>query len=83
MQLIVNVKNESVADKIKAILNVFKADGVEVKELSTARPEINEDDYRTGDNWREVLLGTHSADLDDDEVMYDAYGEFVNDKYSH
>jgi len=31
MQLIIDIKNESIANKIKTILNVFKDDGVKVK----------------------------------------------------
>ncbi len=32
MQLIVDIKNSAVAEKIIQILNVFKDDGVEIKE---------------------------------------------------
>lgn len=36
MQLIIDIKNESITDKIKTILNVFKDDGVKVQELKTS-----------------------------------------------
>ena len=34
-------------------------------------------------NWREIGVGTHSSNLDDDERMYEAYGEFYSEKHSN
>ena len=36
MQLVVNVKNEALADKIIKILEVFKNEGVEIKKIIMA-----------------------------------------------
>ncbi len=37
MQLIVDIQNRFIADKILAILNVFKSDGVEIKTIDTKK----------------------------------------------
>jgi len=58
MQLIIDIKNESIADKIKTILNVFKDDGVKVQELKTKNQQaetILSDEYMQK-NWRELVM---------------------------
>ena len=58
MQLIIDIKNESIADKIKTILNVFKDDGVKVQELKTKSQQaetILSDEYMQK-NWRELVM---------------------------
>ena len=37
MQLIVNIKNNTIAEKIMQILEVFKSDGVEVKTIEKTK----------------------------------------------
>ena len=85
MQLIVDIQDDSIADKIINILNVFKNDGVEIK-----KQVISEEDNKTElsdeyieKNWKELGMNTHSADLDDDERLYDAAWEFYNEKHSN
>jgi len=39
MQLIVNIQNKSVADKVLAILNIFKDDGVKVEKVDTPKTD--------------------------------------------
>ncbi len=74
MQLIVDIQNESLADKIKTILSAFKDDGIVVKEIKNSK---------NGIAWKELGMNTHSADLDDDERLYEACAEFYNEKYSN
>lgn len=83
MQFIINIKNESIADKIIWFLNSFKDQGVEIKETKSI--EIAEEkfsDEYVANNWRKIGMSTHSADLDDNEIKYDAYARFMNDKHS-
>ena len=84
MQLIIDIKNESIVEKIKTILNAFKDDGVKVQELNTKnqKPETELSDEYIAKNWRKIGMNTHSADLDDNEMKYDAYARFTHDKYS-
>ncbi len=83
MQLIVNIKNELIADKIIWLLKSFQDKGVEIKNSKDVAQEgeIFSDEY-IAENWRKIGMNTHSADLDDNEMKYDAYARFTNDKYS-
>ncbi len=45
MQLIVNIKNNIVAEKILKILEIFKSDGVEVKTINKTEEISNEKEY--------------------------------------
>ncbi len=67
MQLIINIKNESMVDKIKAILNVFKNDGVEIQQTTSSeaktseqKPETDLTDAYMKEHWRELIMTTHS-----------------------
>ena len=83
MQLIVNIKNESIADEIIWLLKSFQDKGVEIKTTKdiTQEEETFSDEY-IAQNWRAIGMNTHSADLDDNEIKYDAYARFTDDKYS-
>lgn len=58
MQLIIDIKNESIANKIKTILNVFKDDGVKVQELKTKnqKPETILSDEYIEKHWKELIM---------------------------
>ena len=45
MQLIVNIENSKIAEKILHILEVFKSDGVEVKTVDTIKKSLKEQEY--------------------------------------
>ena len=45
MQLIVNIKNNILAEKILKILEIFKSDGVEVKTINKTKEISNEKEY--------------------------------------
>ncbi len=45
MQLIVNIENSKIAEKILHILEVFKSDGVEVKTIDTIKKSPKEQEY--------------------------------------
>ena len=58
MQLIIDINNESIANKIKTILNVFKDDGVKVQELKTKnqKPETILSDEYIEKHWKELIM---------------------------
>jgi hypothetical protein len=78
MQLIVNVPNENIMKKVIKALKQFQNEGVNV------RYDINEtwSDEFIDNNWREIIMNTHSANLDD-ENLYEAAARFYNEKYSN
>ena len=80
MQVVVEIKNKSLAGKIIKLLEIFKNDGVEIKEISEAQ-QWNDEYIKK--NWKELGMNTHSAHLDDDERLYDAAWGFYNEKYSN
>ena len=64
MQLIIDIKNESIAEKIKTILNVFKDDGVKIRENKNhanpqergAKPKTELNDEYIQKHWKELII---------------------------
>jgi len=83
MQLIVDIQNDSIANKIIDILNVFKDDGVEINQVVFKENETKFSDEYIKKHWKELGMNTHSANLDDDERLYDAAWEFYSEKHSN
>lgn len=84
MQLVIDIKNENLINKIISLLNIFKDDGVEIVNYKTSDVEKDQDSLsRISDDWREIVMSTHSADRDDDEYLYEAAWEFYREKHSH
>lgn len=84
MQLIIDIKDDSIADKIVWFLKSFQDKGVEIREnKSTAsEKETKFSDEYIEKNWKKIGMSTHSVDLDDDERMYEAAAEFYDAKHS-
>jgi len=84
MQLIVNIQNENIADKIIWFLKSFQDKGIEILNYETKDSDlINEEDERlVKKEWRDIVMNTHSANIEDDEYLYDAAWEFYSEKYS-
>jgi len=82
MQLIVNIQNDSIADKIINILTAFKDDGVKIVVSKKENKTKFSDEY-IKKHWKELGMNTHSANLDDDERLYDAAWEFYSEKHSN
>ena len=96
MQLIVDINNQSVVDKIVKLLKIFEEDGVKVsypeKERNSSREVLEElvktkKDY--GDdmeeaiaNWQEELMTHENPDIDDDEILPEAYMEYKSEKHT-
>ena len=90
MQLTVEIKNESLIDKIVELLNVFKDDGIrilnyEAKEKDEKKQDLMNskwDKEFAAKHWKEIIMNTHSADMDDDKRLYEAAARFYHEKYS-
>jgi hypothetical protein len=79
MELIVKVDDPSIAKKIIGILELFRPDGVSIEPRGGGRERTKEYIKK---HWREIGMNTHSADLDDDERMYEAAARFYHEKHS-
>ncbi len=81
MRIVINVLNEEILDKLMWFLKHFEKDGIEIIQEEN-KEAIWTDEY-IEKHWREIGMNTNSADLDDDERIYEAAGEFYNEKYNH
>ena len=85
MQVTIDIKDESLADKILWFLKNFQHKGLEiVNHDNIEENETNDapDEKYIEENWREIGMNTHSADRDDDEYLYEAAWEFYNEKHT-
>ena len=84
MQLIIDIQNESVAEKVIQYLKTLQDKGVKIVDNTIKQQNEKEmiDDKYIQEHWREMGMNTHSADLDDDERLYDAAVRFYSEKYS-
>lgn len=86
MQLTVNINNENLADKIIKLLDVFRDDGVQilnyenVKKSVTTKNNFNEN---IDSNWKDEIMTNEDPNIDDDEILPQAYLEYHNEKYSN
>ena len=83
MQLVIDIQNENLVDKIVWLLKAFQDKGVKIvnyKEKELANKESNKEFVKK--HLREIGMNTHSANRDDDEYLYEAAWEFYNEKYS-
>jgi hypothetical protein len=84
MQLTVNINNENLADKIIKLLDIFRDDGVQilnyenVKKLVTTKNNFNEN---IDSNWKDEIMTNENPNIDDDEILPQAYWEYHNEKY--
>ena len=77
MQLIIDIQNESIADKIKTILSVFKNDGVEIKETLSTEPKTRNEKPET--NLSEAYMEAHWKELVVTKGDYSDY--YKSDQY--
>jgi len=61
MQLVINIKNESLTDKIIKILEVFKNDGVEIRKNFDYESSKLSDEY-IEKNWLDIIRKAHIPD---------------------
>ncbi|MFK5986352.1 MAG: hypothetical protein QM479_13145 [Pseudomonadota bacterium] len=83
MQLTLNIKNEALAQKILWLLEHFKKDGLEVIEnKSNIEKTVYSDEY-VKENWRELAYNASGdPEQDDDDVLREKYGKYLNEKHS-
>ncbi len=85
MQLVVNVKNEALANKIIKILEVFKNEGVEIKKIMMPKEKWSDGYLEYNEKYsdffkflKKVYSGQENiSNLSDEEVLEDA----LRDKY--
>jgi len=84
IQLVLNIDDESVANKLLLMLEQFKDKGViiEKKEVSSNFRNFNYTDEEIEKNWKEILMGIKS-DLSyyKSEKYYEDRGNYLIKKY--
>jgi hypothetical protein len=83
MELIVKVDDPSIAKKIIEFLELFRSEGVRVEPRKEKKDEKVWIREYIQEHWKEIGMNTHSADLDDDERMYEAAARFYHEKHSY
>ena len=82
MKIIINVPNEEILDKLLWLLKHFEKDGIEIIEKKENK-EIEWTDEYIEKHWREIGMKTNSLNLNDDERLYEAAGEFYHEKHNY
>jgi len=86
MQLAIDIQNENIAEKIIKLLEVFKNDGVEIISKK-AKVENRDESLFTKEyikkNWKELVMTNENPNIDDDEVLPQAYWEYHNEKHTN
>ena len=77
MKIIINVPNEEILDKLLWLLKHFEKDGIEIIEKKENKKIEWTDEY-IEKYWKELGMKTRSLNLDDDERLYEAAGEFYH-----
>ena len=83
--LTLKIHDEKIMDKLLWMLEHFKSDGVEIKKEPISKNHQQKTNFskeHIRENWREIGMNTHSSDVDDNDIKYEAYGVFHAEKYS-
>lgn len=81
-QLVLEIKNEMVKERLLWLLQHFKKDELEIiKDTSALVDSQPWSDEYIEQNWRELALGTQSAELDDDDRLYGAAIRYYDEKH--
>lgn len=84
MQLVININNKSLVDKIIKILEVFKNDGVKIikRDTSSENKERKYTDKYLKENWREMIMTSgDSSDYYKSNEYYEDRGKYLLKKY--
>jgi len=82
VQLILNIDNDTLAQKIIQILNVFKSDGLSIEKQDNKKEIIKHSDEEIVQSWKKIVM-----DIDSDpnyyksEQYYNDRGEYLMEKY--
>lgn len=83
MQLILNIKNESIAKKILWLLEHFRKDGLEIKLDDGNKKEMAFSDEYISENWHEFAYkASGEPEQDDDNILRENYGKYLSEKHS-
>lgn len=83
MQISINIEDDSIAKKILWFLSHFKDDGIEVTNSSSQKEKPVYTDEYVEDNWRELSYkASGRPEQDDDEVLRENYGKYLNAKHT-
>jgi len=84
MQLVIDIDDNSLADKIIKILDVFKNDGLRItkkKMHNNDKNRVYTDEYLEK-NWKEMVMTSgDSADYYKSEAYYEDRGKYLSEKY--
>ncbi len=81
-KIVLNVHNKDILDKLLWMLKHFENEEMEIIDYKKDLEQAKWDDEYVEKHWREIALNTDSADLDDDERLYEAYEEYYHEKHS-
>jgi len=83
MQLIIDIKNKSLVDKIIWFLESFKGRGVEIIQKNPSIEKIEEySDAYIKENWRELVMTSNSdPEYYKSEQYYEDRGNYLMEKY--
>lgn len=82
-QIIINIANESLKEKILWFLSRFKDDGVQIEESKDEQQKKEYSKEYLEKNWKKLAMGTRSSKLNDDEMLEIAHEEHYNEKYNY
>ena len=84
MQLIIDIENSSLVDKIIKTLEVFKNEGVSIvkKETQTGNREKEYTDEYLKENWKEMIMTSgDDSDYYKSDQYYEDRGKYLEEKY--
>ena len=84
MQLIIDIENSSLVDKIIKTLEVFKNEGVSIvkKETPTDDREKEYTDEYLSENWKEMVMTSgDDSDYYKSDQYYEDRGKYLEEKY--
>ena len=81
-RIVLNIHNKDIMDKLLWILRHFENEGIEIVDYKKDLEQAKWDNEYVEKHWREIALSTDSANLDDDERLYEAYEEYYYEKHS-
>jgi len=82
-QLVLEIKSEMVKERLLWLLQHFKKDELEIVGEPTAQNNQAWSDEYVAQNWKAIGMDTHSADSNDNDIKYEAYARFYNEKHSN
>ncbi len=86
MQLTLNIENETIAQKILWLLEHFENEGLQIENQSDIKNKIQTPEYSEEyieKHWRELAYNASgNPDQDDDKILIDSYGKYLNDKHT-